>query len=407
MRRSLTLPALLVLGALFILLPARHAAAEPRLVFGSPSGVVEIPFQLFGNHIYMRGRVGDSDSLWVVLDTGASGASISASKAAALGLHVASGGQAHGAGGVVEAGVVRGATIRMPGLTLQDQVLTTLPLDGIEVQTGRPMDAIVGHALLSRAVVEIDYAARLVRITDPARFEPPAGDPLPLTFRQNLPYVRASITVRGRKPIEGEFVLDVGAGSALALAPDLVEREKLLEAVPKTVPGRSGGVGGHVENRIGRIDRLRIGAHAVERPVTTFRLPGPGAISDRGTLGNIGAETLRRFDVTFDYPRRRMWLTPNAALAEPFETDMTGLVTQVLADSTRGLQILSLQGGSPASEAGLAAGDVIEAVDGRSIGALTPAAVREMFRKPEKTYALTVRRSGERREVKLTTRRLI
>jgi PDZ domain-containing protein len=303
---------------------------------------------------------------------------------------------------------VRGATIRMPGLELQDQMLTTLPLDNIELQTGRPMDVIVGFALLSRVVVEIDYAARVLRFTDPAKFKPPArSEPLPLTFRQNLPYVRATVEVPGRKPIAGEFVLDVGANSALALAPDLVEREKLLAAVPKTVPGRAGGVGGHVENRVGRIDRLRIGAYAVERPVTTFRLPGPGAISARGTLGNIGAETLRRFDVTFDYARRRMWLTPNAALAEPFESDMTGLVTQVLADSARGLQILSLQDGSPASGAGLAAGDVIEAVDGRSIAELTPVGVREMFRKPETTYALTVRRGTERREVKLTTRRLI
>jgi len=69
--------------------------------------------------------------------------------------------------------------------------------------------------------------------------------------------------------------------------------------------------------------------------------------------------------------------------------------------------VLWLQDGSPATEAGIAAGDVIEAVDGRSIAALTPVAVREMFRKPERTYQLTVRRGDERREVKLTTRRLI
>ena len=405
MRRSFALLALL---ALITLLPAPRAAAEPRLVFGSTAGVAEIPFQLYGNHIYVRGRVGDSDSLWIVLDTGASAASISATKAKSLGLRIESGGTAHGAGGVVEAGVVRGASIRMPGLELVDQPMSSLPLDAIEVQTGRPMDVIVGWALLSRAVVEIDYAARLLRITDPARFEPPAGgEPLPLTFRQNLPYVKASVDVPGRKPIEGEFVLDAGAATALTLAPDVVEREKVLEAVPKTLRTRAGGVGGQVENRTGRVDRLRLGAYAIDHPVTTFRLPGPGAISAAGTAGNIGGEVLRRFDATFDYPHQRLWLVPNAALAEPFEADMSGLVAQVLADSTRAMQVLWLQDGSPAVEAGIAAGDVIESVDGRSIAELTPVAVREMFRMPERRYRLTVRRGDSRREVTLTTRRLI
>jgi len=398
----------LVLIALAALLASGASAAEPRLVFDSSTGVAEIPFQLYGNHIYVRGRVGDSDSLWIVLDTGASDASISASKAKSLGLTIEPGGTAHGSGGVVQAGVVRGASIRMPGLELVDQRMTSLPLDGIELQSGRPMDVIVGYSLLSRAVVEIDYSARLLRISDPAKFAPPRnGTELPLTLRQNLPYVKATVEVPGRTPIKGEFVLDCGAASALTLASDVVEREHVLEAVPKTLRSRAGGVGGPRENRVGRIDRLRLGPYALESPVTVFQLPGPGTISAPGTVGNIGAEVLRRFDLTFDYAHRRMWLSPSAALAEPFEADMAGFVAQVLADSTHDLEVLWLQDGSPATDAGLAAGDVIEAVDGRSIPELTPVGVRELFRKPEKTYRLTVRRGSERRDVTISTRRLI
>src|ERR1041385_185318 len=92
--------------AFVALLPGGPAAADPRLVFSLPSGVAEIPFQLFGNHIYVRGRVGDSDSLWIVFDTGASTASISDSKAKALGLAIAPGGTSRGAGGTVESGIV-------------------------------------------------------------------------------------------------------------------------------------------------------------------------------------------------------------------------------------------------------------------------------------------------------------
>ena len=407
MRHSLVPTAAIGLLAAFTLQPAAEPA-EPRLVFDSPAGVAEIPFQLYGNHIYVRGRVGDSDSLWIVLDTGASAASISASKASALGLKIDAGGAAHGAGGVVEAGVVRGATIRMPGLELVDQPISSLPLDGIELQSGRPMDVIVGHALLSRAVVEIDYAACKLRVIDPARFKPPDGvASLPLRFKQNLPYVRASFTLPGRKPVEGVFVLDAGAATALTLGPDVVEREKALDAVPRTLRSRNGGVGGMVENRIGRIDRLELGPYVIEAPIVVFRRPGPGGISAPGTTGNIGGEVLRRFTLTFDYRRERMWIAPNAALREPFETNMTGLVTSPLPDSTRALRVLWLQDDSPATEAGIVPDDVIEAVDGTPVAELTPPALLEMFRQPGKTYRLTVRRGDERREVKLTTRRLI
>lgn len=399
------LPAFLALAALLVSGPA---GAEPRLQFDSARGAAEIPFQLYGNHIYVRGRVNDSDSLWIVLDTGASSASISESKAKALGLEVERGGMAHGAGGVVEAGVVRGATIHLPGLELVDERLSTLPLDAIEVQTRRPMDVIVGHDLLSRAVVEIDYAAGRLRVSDPPRFKSPDGEAsLPLTFKQNLPYVKASFTLPGRKPVDGVFVLDAGAATALTLAPDVVERENALDAVPRTLRSRNGGVGGMVENRIGRIERLKLGPYAIEGPITVFRRPGPGAISAPGTAGNIGGDVLRRFTLTFDYRRGRMWLVPNAALTEPFEADMTGLVTSVLPDSTHALRVLWLQDDSPATEAGIAPDDVIEAVGGTPMAELAPPAMREMFRQPGKTYLLTVRRGSERREVMLTTRRLI
>jgi hypothetical protein len=400
--------AVLALAGLASLLAAGPATAEPRLVYGSKSGAVEIPFELYGNHIYVRGRVNDSDSLWIVLDTGASGASMSASKAEALGLKIERGGESHGAGGVVQSGRVRSTTVRMPGLEFKDLPLGTLPLDQIAAQTGRPMDVILGYELLSRAVVEIDYAASVLRITDPAKFTPPAGaTELKLTFKQNLPYVDATVEVPGRDPIDGTFVLDAGAATALSLGPDVVEREKLLTAVPKTLRTRNGGVGGAVENRLARLDRLRIGPYAIDKPLATLRLPGPGAISASGTTGNIGGDVLRRFDVTFDYGGQRMWLLPNDAISEPFEADMSGLVAQVLPDSTHAMKVLWLQDDSPAKTAGLAPDDIIEAIDGHSLAELAPVKVREMFRVPDQTHRLTVRRGTTRLEITLTTRRLI
>ena len=86
---------------------------------------------------------------------------------------------------------------------------------------------------------------------------------------------------------------------------------------------------------------------------------------------------------------------------------MTGLVTSPLPDSTRALKVLWLQDDSPATDSGIAPDDVIEAVGGTPVAEIPPPTLRDMFRQPGKTYRLSVRRGSERREVTLTTRRLI
>jgi aspartyl protease len=119
---------------------------------------------LRGNLIYFRGRINDSDSLWMVLDSGASANAIDVGVARTLGLTIAEGGVAHGAGGTVEQGTVRDVTVQLPGATLSGTWLGAIPLDGFRVQTGRAMDVILGRPLLSRSVVRIDYAARTLEI---------------------------------------------------------------------------------------------------------------------------------------------------------------------------------------------------------------------------------------------------
>jgi C-terminal processing protease CtpA/Prc len=62
---------------------------------------------------------------------------------------------------------------------------------------------------------------------------------------------------------------------------------------------------------------------------------------------------------------------------------------------------------SPASEAGIQAGDAIESVNGAAPDSIGMPAVRAMFRRPGETYRLLLRRGDQTHEIALTTRRLI
>jgi len=150
---------------------------------------------------------------------------------------------------------------------------------------------------------------------------------------------------------------------------------------------------------------LLLGGYALENPITSF--PQSGWFAREGAAGNIGGAILRRFKVTFDYSRGRMFIEPNKRFPEPFEYDMSGL--QVVADSPsfKTFTVLRVLSDSPAAEAGLRQGDEIVSIGGRPVTELKLATLREMLRQPDMRYTLQVRRGAETVNAELKTRRLI
>ena len=386
-----------------------HAPSnDGSLALSQASGPVRIPFDLRGNLIYLRGRVNDSDSLWIVLDSGASGNVIDAGVAKGLGLEVSSIGQGRGAGGTVEAGQIRNVALRLPGATLAGAPIAAMPLAPFKRQTGRAMEAIIGYPFFNRCVVKVDYAARALELLPAASFEYAGkGTVLPLTFEHRLPYVKARVTLPGRKPIEGRFVIDLGSSQALILSPKFIREERVHDAIPKTIEARGRGVGGQVPSRAGRVERFEIGGIPFDQPVTMLPVPADAHVGAPRMLGNIGGEFLRRFTVIFDYSRKRMILEPNAQLGDPFEADMSGIAPRMGPDGSGTLEVEWIQPVSPAAEAGVRPNDLIESIDGRPALEIGVPGLREMFRREGTTHRLLIRRGDERLEVALTTRRLI
>lgn len=380
----------------------RATAAKP----GASQAVAQIPIELSGNEIFMRLSVNGSGPLWFVLDTGAGSTVINTTAAGALGLKLEGSHQTRGAGGHVPSSVARGVRLDVGGARLKDLTVTAIALAPIENSMGRRIDGILGYEFFRRFVVELDYEGLLVSLYEPAGFEyGGGGEGLPLTFELNHPYVRAKVAVPGREPIEGKFVLDTGSNLPLVLLDSFVRENRLSEPPAKTLKITGRGVGGEVPMPVGRTGRLQLGGYSLENPITSF--PQSGWFAREGAAGNIGGAILRRFKVTFDYSRGRMFLEPNKRFHEPFEYDMSGL--QVVTESPffKTFTVLRVLSDSPAAEAGLRQGDEIVSIGGRPVAELKLATLREMLRQPGRLYSLQVRRGAETVNAELKTRRLI
>jgi hypothetical protein len=241
---------------------------------------------------------------------------------------------------------------------------------------GRAFDGILGSDLFRAYVVEVDHEVGLLRLYDPATFRYyGAGQALPLALIDDKPYVRATVRVGGAHPVSRLYRLDFGTGDAIN--DDLFKRSPAARL--------------HLGD-LGRADLL----------IGDVRFTGVN-----GTAGGplLGEELLHRFNITFDYAHRRLFLEPTRHLHDAFVFDMSGL-SYALTPDLQNVVIATVAHGTPGEEAGLRAGDVITHIDSTTVAALGLDTVLRMFEEPH-AYDLTIHRGTAVVHVTLRLRKLL
>lgn len=115
------------------------------------------------------------------------------------------------------------------------------------------------------------------------------------------------------------------------------------------------------------MDRIRfqqIGRLAESLRVAGVEIPAPIATLTDGTE-LLGTDIMRRFAWTFDQKTRRVRIRPSST--EPLEIPAIRGTGALMTPGELGLEILRVLPGTPAEAAGLRAGDLVVAVDGRPV----------------------------------------
>jgi len=273
---------------------------------------------------------------------------------------------------------------------------------------GRRLYGLFGGALLARFVLAIDYIARTLTLHERAGYaDPGTGCHIPITLDAGCPYIQATVTLPGRPPATGTFLIDLAADDAVCLATPFVNAHRLLDSRQQFVFTTTGwGLGGELREHAGR-GRLQLGGFEFADAVVLLSQDTAGAMSSDAFSGVIGGEVLRRFDVVLAPEQGYLALTPNAHFAQPFEFDMSGLALRAEAPEYRVVRVAGVRPQSPAAEAGLESGDEIVALDERPAGALGLDAIRHLFLCAGRQYRLTVRRAAGELAMTLITRRAL
>lgn len=381
--------------------PPRSSAA------GNDSLVAEIPFVLSGDHVMLQGSV-NGHAGWLALDTGSSTSSLDAEWAdtAAHVRVVATETQVNGSA-TVRAGTGQADSIRIGGVELGPTRVALIPLGPVERARGSHLHGTIGYDFLRRYVVEIDYAARRLRLYDPARWSyHGAGVQVPVSTQLRIPVVQAAITPAGGRPIPARLVLDLGSANfAVRLVAPFVSAHGLASMAGIDAPIGT-GVGGMVVGRVARLESASMGALRIAAPTVGLALRPEGFFGTTVVDGTLGAPIFRRTTMIVDYPHDRVIFETGPGFDAPFEADMSGMSLAGGAGGT--VTVTYVVAGSPAAQAGVAPGDELVAVDGAAARPDQFDALRGSLRTaPGTTRRLTLRRGGDTREATITLRRLV
>lgn len=364
--------------------------------------VVTVDFSLYGPIILVPLHVNDSKTLWFELDSGFQNSVIDPKWVKPLGLKAGQKQRVAAPGGVIERATVTGATLRLPGLDISNQVFSAIDQSVFGPFFGHQVDGILGYDFLNRFVVQIDYARRRLTLYETGAYEyVGSGEAIPIDLSSRQPYVTATVRRSDEITASGRFEIDTGSMDTVNLNTPFAEANRIPTPGAPSLAVRGRSLGGETTALLTRIGSLELGSIRLERPVTSI------VTDEVDRAGQISGEVLRRFTVIFDYSRRRMILEKNRHFAEPFEADMSGCFFVAAGSRLEQRKAFLVIQSSPADRAGVRAGDILEAVDGRPASGFSLNELREMLKKEGRSYRMTFRRDGRQFRVDLKLRRLL
>ncbi len=300
---------------------------------------------------------------------------------------------------------------------------------------GVPIHGILGYDLFKDFVVEINYGAEYIRLTEPDKFRYKymrKTETLSLEFYNKKPYINAKVKINN-KQIPIKLLIDSGGSDSLWLFENdslgIVSNKKYYDDF------LGHGLSGSVYGKRSIIDEFSIKSFTFKDANVAY--PDSSSISfarnfkDRN--GTLAGNILKRFNVIMDYRNAIVTLKKNTHFKEKFTYNKSGIElahngarfvkerdryvvknnsnpfgdketkksTRIVFDTKYKFSlkpaytIAELRKDSPAHRAGLQKGDIVLAINGKSTYQFSLQKLQQMFYDDDgKRIKMKVERNG-------------
>ena len=366
--------------------------------------ITSIPFELYGDHMFIKVSLDGSEELDFIFDTGSGLTVIDRDVADRLNL--------------VKKEVKRNTTqnkfqlIKHNKLEIKHFLMESninvyaTDLRHLEMSLGKHFDGILGYDLLHHHTVHIDYDSLTMDIYDHGN-GPKIGHAIPFKLSTSIPTIYGKVVLNNNEAHEGRFFIMTGAGGTLDFNSPYAEKWDIIHKTGKHYSYFVKELEAkETEHFKGHVVSFEFGDQVVEDLPIGISKATSGIQADKKVAGIIGNRILREFNITIDVPDKMMWIEKNSHFGEKLNINSSGIDLQLSRDLKKVL-VHQVIADSPASEAGIKVNAELLMVNGKDISEYALPDVRKVFRRSGESVDLVLSENGTERSVTLQMRSLI
>jgi predicted aspartyl protease len=315
-----------MIGAVAVTLAAAGAqqpASGARRGGPAPPGPIALPVERASNVFFVKATVNGVGPMWLTVDTGATLTVIDPAVATRIGKTPLSIGARPNVGVATdhtELATVSNIRIEIAGVPASiAPTLYVVPVRGNAQALGHQIDGVIGTDFLQRYLVEFNYSAGTVSLTPPPFAGRPSEPGLPITTDGNVLLAKASVGLVDGDVLTARLLVDTGSGGGLTLTSPFVRQHRLIERFYAPAPASRGdgtsarssltiGINGVMTAPVIVLGSLVMGPATWPSPRSSLSRETGGLTASTQFDGLLGAELLRRFTLTIDYPGKMLWL---------------------------------------------------------------------------------------------------
>lgn len=366
--------------------------------------ITSIPFELYGDHIFIKVSVDESEPLDFIFDTGSGLTVLDKDVADQLGL---SGKKVNLNETTTTFELIKHNTIEINNFLMEKNVkVYSADIDHLEISLGRDFDGILGYDLMHHHTLHINYEDQIMEIYDHGK-GPKKGDAIPFDLEISIPVIKGQVVLNNNEPHEGTFFVLTGAGSTLDFNSPYAEKHDVISKTGKHysyfVKDISDEETPHYE---GHVLSFSFGDQKIEDLPIGISTASKGIQANEKVSGIIGNQVLSMFNITIDLPAKMMYFQKNANYGKKLAVNCSGIDLQMSRDKKKVL-IHQVFDDSPASEAGIQLNDELLAVNGKSVNEYNLPDIIKLLKRPGESVSLDINQNGTRKSVTLQLRSLI
>jgi hypothetical protein len=366
--------------------------------------ITTIPFELYGDHMFIKVSLDDSEPLDFIFDTGAGLTVIDDEVATDLNL---SSKEVNFSESDARFALIKHNKIEINGFLMEKNIkVYATDLNHLEMSLGREFDGIVGYDLLWHHTVHIDYDNLTMDIYDHGN-GPKDGDPIPFDLYRAIPTVKGKIVLNNGEAHEGDFFVMTGAGTTLDINTPYAEEWNVLEKTGKHFSYPVKGIGKKEDIYYeGHVISFEWGQQKIEDLPIGISTSPTGIHADKKAIGIIGNRILREFNITIDVPDKMIWVEKNSHFGEKLNVNSCGMDLQLSEDKEK-ILVHYIMENSPASEAGIQLNAELVSVNGKPAGEYALPDIQTLLRRDGTTVDLVLLENGQEKSYSLELRKMI